>query len=60
MIVIIFVALLTLLAVHRGKWVRKQSTKLYIGAVVLAIIAFLLEDKVKIFEPFVQGFLGLS
>ncbi|KFZ26672.1 MAG: Sulfoxide reductase heme-binding subunit YedZ [Candidatus Izimaplasma bacterium HR2] len=60
MIVVIFVALLTLLAVYKGKWVRNQNLKLYIGATVLAIIAFLLEDKVKIFEPFVQGFLGLS
>lgn len=60
MIVVIFVALLTLLAVYKGKWVRNQNLKLYIGATVLAIIAFLLEDKVKLFEPFVQGFLGLS
>ena len=60
MIVVIFVALLTLLAVYKGKWVRKQNLKLYIGAIVLGIIAFLLEDKVKLFEPFVQGFLGLS
>ena len=60
MIVVIFVALLTLLAVYKGKWVRNQNLKLYIGATVLAIVAFLLRDKVKLFEPFVQGFLGLS
>ncbi len=60
MIIVIFVALLTLLAVKKGKWVRNHNVKLYIGAVVLALVAFLLEDKVKFFEPFVQGFLGLS
>ncbi len=60
MIVLIFAVLLTLLAVYKGKWVRNQNVKLYIGASLLAIIAFLLHDKVKLFEPFVQGFLGLS
>jgi len=60
MIVIPFIIILVLLAKYRGKWIRKNNTKLYIASVVVAIVTFILRDKIKILEPFIQGFLGLS
>lgn len=60
MIVLLFATLLTLLAVYKGKWIRKHNLKLYIGTTIFAVLAFILQDKVKIFDPFIEGFVGLS
>ena len=60
MIVITFLILFVLLAIYKGQWVRKHNVKLYIIAVILAIVTYFLIGKVKIIEPFIQGYLGLS
>ena len=60
MITILFVLLLTAFAYYKGNVVRKHNIKFYIGAVILAAIAFILRYKVKITEPFTQGYLGLA
>jgi len=60
MIVLPFIAIFILLAMYKGKWIRKHNTTLYIVSVVLAVVTFLLRDKIKILEPFIQGYLGLS
>lgn len=60
MIAVAFILLFGLLAIYHGKWVRKHNVKLYIIAVVLAVVTYFLIDKVKIIEPFIQGYLGLS
>ncbi len=60
MIVIPFLIVFVLLAIYKGQWVRKHNVKLYIIAVVLAIVTYFMIDKVKIVEPFIQGYLGLS
>jgi DMSO/TMAO reductase YedYZ heme-binding membrane subunit len=59
MIVAIFVVLLGLLAIYKGKFVRKHNLKLYIGFTVVSVLMFVLQDK-AFSTPFVQGFLGLS
>lgn len=58
--VIIFPILFTALAYYAGKGIKKHSLKIYIGATIVAIIAFLLADKVKAAEPFIQGYIGFS
>lgn len=60
MIVIPFLILFVLLAIYKGQWVRKHNVKLYIIAVLLATVTYFLIGKVKIIEPFIQGYLGLS
>jgi len=60
MIVIPFVIALTLLAIYQGKLIRKHNVKIYIVVSLISIITFFLSSKVKIMEPFVQGYLGLS
>ncbi len=60
MIVVPFVIIFTLLAFYQGKFIRKHNVKFYIGASILSVIAFLIADKVKIVEPFIQGYFGLS
>ena len=60
MITIPFIIILIVLAYFQGKTIRKHNTKLYIGALILSIITFVLRYKVPITEPFTQGYLGLS
>ena len=60
MIILVFVTLLTLLAVYKGKFIRKHNVKLYIGTTIFGVIAFIMQDKVKVFDPFMEGFVGLS
>lgn len=60
MITIPFIIVFTLLAVYKGNFIRKHNVKLYIGATILAIVAFVLKDKVPITKPFTDGFLGFS
>ncbi len=60
MIAVAFIIVFGLLAIYRGQWVRKHNVKLYIIAVILAIVTYFLIDKVDIIEPFIQGYLGLS
>lgn len=60
MIILLFATLLILLAMYGGKFVRKHNVKIYIGVLILSIIAFILKDKVAVFNPFLEGFVGLS
>ena len=60
MIVFILAALLIILAVYQGKFIRKHNIKLYIGATVIAIIAFIFDGEVKITDMIMEGFVGLS
>lgn len=60
MITIPFALLLTAFAYFKGNVVRKHNVIFYIGAIILATITFLLRYKVKITEPFTQGYLGLA
>lgn len=60
MITIPFIVILTVLAYFKGKFIRKHNLKLYIGATILAVIAFILRYKVPVTEPFTQGYLGFS
>ena len=60
MIVLLLAALLIVLAVYQGKFIRKHNVKLYIGAIVIAIVAFVFQDKVKVLDMFMEGFVGLS
>ena len=60
MIVLLLAALLIILAVYKGKFIRKHNVKLYIGASIIAIIAFVFQDKVKVLDMFMEGFVGLS
>jgi|LGOV01.1.fsa_nt_gb DMSO/TMAO reductase YedYZ heme-binding membrane subunit len=60
MIVIVFVILLSLVAVYHNKFIRKHNLKIYIGATLLSILIFLVRDKMPLSEPFVQGYLGLA
>lgn len=59
MIVLVFLILLTIAALHFGKFIRKHNIKIYIVATILAILAFIFKDKTFAL-PFIQGFLGLS
>lgn len=60
MIVIPFLVIFILLAIYHGSWIRKNSVTLYIIAAILAVITYVLIGKIKIIEPFIQGYLGLS
>jgi DMSO/TMAO reductase YedYZ heme-binding membrane subunit len=60
MIVVPFVIVFALLAIYQGKFIRKHNVKIYIVISIISIVAFFLADKVKLMEPFVQGYLGLS
>ena len=53
-------AVLAIIGYYFGKGIRKNSTLLYVGAVVLSIGSFFLLDKVKVLEMFVHGYVGLS
>jgi DMSO/TMAO reductase YedYZ heme-binding membrane subunit len=59
MIVAAFLVILTGLALFAGPFIRKHNVKIYIVAIVISVISFILKDK-PIALPFVQGFLGLS
>ncbi|MFA6801041.1 MAG: ferric reductase-like transmembrane domain-containing protein [Acholeplasmataceae bacterium] len=59
MIVAAFLVILTLLAFIAGPFIRKHNIKIYIIAIIIAIISFIIKDK-PIAMPFVKGFLGLS
>jgi len=59
MIVVLFLILLTIVALHFGKFVRKHHIKLYIGLSVLSNLAFIFKDA-TLTIPIMQGFLGLS
>ena len=59
MIVVLFLVILTLLAIYANPFIRKHNTKIYIVATLLAILAFIFKDK-PIATPFIHGFLGLS
>jgi DMSO/TMAO reductase YedYZ heme-binding membrane subunit len=58
-IVLAFLIILTISALHAGKFIRKHNVKIYILAVIISILAFIFKDKF-ITEPIMQGFLGLS
>lgn len=59
MIALIFIIILTLTAFFFDKFIRKQSLWLYLGSVLLSIVAFIFKD-VGITKPIMQGFLGFS
>lgn len=59
MIVAAFLVVLTLLAYFASPFIRKYNVKIYIAAIVISAIAFVLKDK-PIAMPFIKGFLGLS
>ncbi len=59
MIVLAFLIILTILVMYAGKFIRKHNVKIYIGAVIVSILAFILKDK-ALTTPIMQGFLGLS
>ncbi|MBM7453182.1 DMSO/TMAO reductase YedYZ heme-binding membrane subunit [Acholeplasma morum] len=59
MIVLAFLIILTILAMYAGKFIRKHNVKIYIVAVIVSILAFILQDK-AFTTPIMQGFLGLS
>lgn len=59
MIVLAFLIILTILAMYAGKFIRKHNVKIYIVAVIISILAFILKDK-AFTTPIMQGFLGLS
>ena len=59
MIVLAFLIILTILALHAGKFIRKHNVKIYIAAAIISILAFIFQDK-AITTPVMQGFLGLS
>lgn len=59
MIVLAFLIILTILAMYAGKFIRKHNVKIYIVAVIVSILAFILKDK-AFTTPIMQGFLGLS
>jgi len=60
MIVVLFVTILILLALFKGKFIRKYNSNIYIGVTIFSIIAFILQDTVKLFDPFIEGFVGLG
>ncbi|MDG0888303.1 ferric reductase-like transmembrane domain-containing protein [Paracholeplasma manati] len=59
MIIVLFLAILTLLALYANPFIRKHNTKIYIAATLLSILAFIFRAQ-PIATPFIQGFLGLS
>lgn len=59
MIAAIFLVILTVLAVYAGPFIRKHNVVIYVGALLLSVLAFMLRDKAFTL-PFVKGFLGLS
>ena len=60
MVIIILAAILIALAMYQGKFIRKHNVKLYIGATVIAVIAFIFDGEVKVLDMFMEGFVGLS
>lgn len=60
MITIPFILLLTIFAFYKDKFIRKHNIKLYILAVIFSLISFILRYKLKLTEPFTQGYLGLA
>lgn len=59
MITLIFIIILTLTAFFFGNFIRKQSLWLYLGSILLSIVAFIFKD-IRVAKPIVQGFLGFS
>ena len=59
MITLIFISLLILTAFFFPNFIRKQSLWLYLGSVLLSIVAFIFKD-INITKPIMQGFLGFS
>lgn len=59
MIVLIFLVLLTIFAMHFGKFIRKYNVYLYIIMTLIAVASFIFQDFV-LTTPIIQGFLGLS
>ncbi len=49
-----------MLAVFRGKFIRDHNVKFYIISTIFALLVFVFNGKVKIFDPFIEGFVGLS
>lgn len=60
MITIPFVILFTIIAYFKSDLIRKYNLHFYIGATLFSVITFILRYKLKIAEPFTQGYLGLS
>ena len=60
MITLPLAIIFVLLAVYASKFIRKNNIKLYIGFTIVTTIAFLLDGKFPLSEPFTQGYLGLS
>lgn len=60
MITIPFILVFGFLGYKFGAKIRKHNTKLYIGVTILALLIFVMRDKFKLAEPFIQGYLGLS
>ena len=59
MITLIFIVLLTVLALKRSKWVRKHQVILYLAFILVSLVAFF-KFEVPIFKPIAQGFLALA
>lgn len=59
MIVVVFLVLLTLLALYASPFVRKHNVKIYIIATIVSVLVYIMKDK-AFAAPFIQGFLGLS
>lgn len=59
MILLIFIILLTLLAIYADKWIRKHNVLIYMGATLFSIVIFVFKDTLFM-TPFMKGFLGLA
>lgn len=59
MIVLAFLVVLTILALHAGGFVRKHNIKIYLVFTVLSVLSFIFKEH-PLALPFIQGFLGLS
>lgn len=60
MITIPFILVFGLLGYKFGNKIRKHNKKIYITVTILALLIFVMRDKFKFAEPFIQGYLGLS
>ncbi|MBN2268931.1 MAG: ferric reductase-like transmembrane domain-containing protein [Acholeplasmataceae bacterium] len=59
MVVLVFLMILTILALYAGKFIRMHNVKIYILAAIISVLAFIFKDKIFT-EPIMGGFLGLS
>lgn len=58
--VLIIGVVLSVLGYFFGKGIRKNSTLLYVLALVFGIVALVIGDKVKVTEMFIDGYIGTA